>query len=218
MSLINCPKCGKQISDKSKYCVGCKYPINAKIYECKECGGRSAVKFSVCPNCGCKRKDKTKVLLIALSTLFALLLCAFLCYEFVIVRHMKTGSSSMENTIEDGEWIRCNTLSYAFEEPGRFDIIVFKCPDDEEKNYVKRIIGLPGEKVTLKEGRVYINDSDEPLDEPYLKEAPDGRGDGVYEVPEGRYFVLGDNRSNSADSRVWDDKYIRKDKILGKVE
>lgn len=107
-------------------------------------------------------------------------------------------------------------LTYNFREPKRGDIVIFKYPDNENENYIKRIIGLPGEKVTIKEGKVYIGDSTEPLEEDYVKEEWSG-GDGVYWVPEDSYFMLGDNRNNSKDSREWVNKYVHRDKILGEA-
>ena len=105
-------------------------------------------------------------------------------------------------------------FSYWFSDPQRGDVVIFKYPDNEQENYIKRIIGLPGEVIQIVEGRVYVNN--ELLDEPYLKETPYGNF-GPYEVPEGHYFMLGDNRNNSEDSRYWRNKYVAKDKILGKA-
>ena len=82
--------------------------------------------------------------------------------------------------------------------------------------YVKRVIGLPGETVEVKDGKVYINGSDTPLDEPYLPEPMEGSY-GPYEVPEGCYFMMGDNRNNSLDARFWDNKFVAKNKIVAKV-
>ena len=100
-------------------------------------------------------------------------------------------------------------LADDFEKPNG---IVFS--PDEKILYVKRIIGLPGETVQIKDGAVFINGTK--LDEPYLNEPMIG-GSGTYKVPEGKYFMLGDNRNNSKDSRYWQNKYVSKDKILGKV-
>ncbi len=82
--------------------------------------------------------------------------------------------------------------------------------------YVKRIIGLPGEKLEIKKGRVYINDSRQPLPESYLKEKAIGDF-GPYEIPEGCYFMMGDNRNDSEDARFWQNTYVEKSEILGKV-
>ena len=83
--------------------------------------------------------------------------------------------------------------------------------------FIKRIIGLPGEKVEIIDGKVYINDSKEPLEEDYIKEEMEGSF-GPYDVPEGCYFMMGDNRNDSLDSRFWNDKYVKKDAILGKAK
>lgn len=105
-------------------------------------------------------------------------------------------------------------LYYDFKEPERGDIVIFKYPDDESVDYLKRIIGLPGETVEIISGKVYING--ELLDEPYLSEEPTGDF-GPYQVPEDSYFMLGDNRAVSKDSRYWHNTYVKKDKIIAKA-
>lgn len=145
----------------------------------------------------------------------AAMLLAYVMNRFVIV-NARVPSGSMETTIMTGDRILGWRLTYNFREPKRGDIVIFKYPDNENENYIKRIIGLPGEKVTIKEGKVYIGDSNEPLEEDYVKEEWSG-GDGVYWVPEDSYFMLGDNRNNSKDSREWVNKYVHRDKILGEA-
>ena len=81
---------------------------------------------------------------------------------------------------------------------------------------LKRVIGLPGETVEIVDGKVYINGSDTPLEEPYLPEPMEGSY-GPYTVPEGSYFMLGDNRNNSRDARYWENKFVKKEKIIAKV-
>ena len=103
-----------------------------------------------------------------------------------------------------------------FDDPERFDIVIFKYPDDESQRFIKRVIGLPGETVEIREGKVYINGSDTPLDDSFTPETPVGNF-GPYTIPEGCYFMLGDNRNNSRDSRMWDNPYVKKEKILGKA-
>jgi signal peptidase I len=136
--------------------------------------------------------------------------------NFVIV-NATVPTGSMKNTIMVDDRLVAFRLSYLFSEPKRFDIVVFRYPDDETEYYVKRIIGLPGETVTIKEGRVYIDGASAPLPDDFVREPPFGEDYGPYTVPEGRYFMMGDNRNDSQDSRFWSNKYVAKDKILGKV-
>ncbi len=125
-------------------------------------------------------------------------------------------SGSMENTIMEGDRIFGNRLAYLNSDPERFDIVIFKYPDDETKTYIKRVIGLPGETVEIRDGKVYINGSSEPLDDSFCPEEPTGDF-GPYEVPENCYFMLGDNRENSADSRYWVNTYVDRSEIIGKA-
>jgi len=104
----------------------------------------------------------------------------------------------MEPGLHEGQRLLVNKVVYRFHEPERGDIVIFRPPGDPEATpYIKRIIGLPGDTVRVKDGKVYINDS--PLDEPYIKGPPSYRFSGT-KVPEDNYFVLGDNRNNSNDS------------------
>ena len=106
-------------------------------------------------------------------------------------------------------------ISKKIKDPERFDIVIFKYPDDESKLFIKRVIGLPGEKVQIKDGKVYINDSEIPLDDSFVPEKPRGSF-GPYEVPENSYFVLGDNRNHSKDSRCWNStSFVTFDEIVG---
>ena len=139
-----------------------------------------------------------------------------LVQSFLII-NARIPSESMENTIMVGDQIFGNRLAYKFGDPQRFDIVIFRYPDDEKQLFIKRVIGLPGETVTIKDGKVYINDSEEPLDDSFCPEAPLSDGDGVYQVPEDSYFMMGDNRNLSRDSRFWINKYVSRDKILGKA-
>lgn len=149
------------------------------------------------------------------KTIALALVLAFIINSFIIV-NATVPTGSMENTIMPNDRIIALRLSYLFDEPQRGDIVVFKYPDDEDILYVKRVIGLPGETITIKDGRVYIDDSTEPLADEYIKETPYGDF-GPYEVPEDHYFMMGDNRNESKDSRYWQNTYVEKSKILGKV-
>ena len=148
----------------------------------------------------------------------------------VVLINAKIPSESMENTIMTGDRIFGFRLAYGFnmdlfgneiskkwKDPERFDIVIFKYPDDESQLFIKRIIGLPGDKVEIKNGKVYINDSETPLDDSFVAETPFGSF-GPYEVPEDCYFMMGDNRNNSKDSRYWENTFVRFDQIVGKAE
>ena len=154
---------------------------------------------------------------------------AWLITSFIIV-NATVPSGSMENTIHPGDRLFGLRLTYLFTSPKRGDIIVFKYPVNEalikklssdksgkeflkankitHTNYIKRLIGLPGETVTIEDSKVYING--ELLDEPYLKETWVEKNDGfTFEVPEGCYLMMGDNRNNSSDARYWKDISLR---------
>ena len=135
--------------------------------------------------------------------------------QFILI-NAHVPSSSMENNIMAGDRIFGYRLAYRKDEPKRGDVVIFKYPDDESQLFIKRVIGLPSETVTVIDGQVYINDSETPLDEPYLAQEMIGTF-GPFEVPEGSYFMMGDNRNYSADARFWSNTYVYKDKILGKA-
>lgn len=134
----------------------------------------------------------------------------------VVLINAKIPSESMEETIMTNDRIFGFRLAYKFDEPKRYDVIIFKYPDDPSELFIKRIIGLPGETVAMRDGKVYINDSEEPLDDSFCPEKPLGDF-GPYTVPENSYFMLGDNRNYSKDSRFWEIKYVRDDLIVGKA-
>lgn len=150
------------------------------------------------------------VSVIAVAVILALLLDSFIIVNAVIP------SASMETTIMTGDRIIGNRLAYINEDPQRQDIVIFKYPDNEKELFIKRIIGVPGDTIEIIDGKVYINNSDTPLDEPYLTQVPVGNY-GPVTVPDGAYFMLGDNRNNSADSRFWNKTFVYKEKILGKA-
>ena len=139
----------------------------------------------------------------------------YLLTEFIII-NARIPTSSMEETIGVGDRIFGSRLAYKKSDPERFDIVIFKFPDDESKLYIKRVIGLPGDTVVILDGKVYINGSSEPLDDSFCPETPLGNF-GPYSVPEDSYFMLGDNRNYSADSRFWENTFVKRDKILGKA-
>ena len=134
----------------------------------------------------------------------------------VLLINAKIPSESMEDTIMTGDRIFGNRLAYINTDPQRFDIVIFKYPDDETQLFIKRVIGLPGETVEIRDGKVYIDGSETPLDDSFTPEPPQGDW-GPEVVPEGSYFMLGDNRNRSKDSRFWTNTFVKKEKILGKA-
>jgi signal peptidase I len=130
----------------------------------------------------------------------------FFIYLLVMRPHKISGQSMMPN-FQDGEFLLTEKVTYYTRSPDRGDVVVFMPPISTTDEFIKRVIGLPGEKVMVKNGHVYINDKQ--LPESYIKDGVATSGgpflsDGVdYTVPAGEYFVMGDNRPNSSDSRYW---------------
>lgn len=150
-----------------------------------------------------------------IKTIIIAVIVAFVITHFIIVNAV-VPTGSMKNTIMPNDRLIAFRLSYLFSEPQRDDIVVFKAPDDESVLYVKRIIGLPGETINIVDGKVYINDSQTPLPDEYTMEDMLGSF-GPYTVPEDSYFMMGDNRNDSQDSRYWENTFLPADNILGKV-
>jgi signal peptidase I len=142
-----------------------------------------------------------------------------------VVKNFKVEGSSMEPTLHDGEFLLVDKAVYwslppalvqrvapglaaasdgerdfVFHAPQRGDIVVFRFPNDPSRDFIKRVIGIPGDRVEIRDGQVLVNDR--PLDEPYVM-APPHYQMAVRRVAPGEYFVLGDNRNNSSDSHVW---------------
>lgn len=139
-----------------------------------------------------------------------------LLQNFVII-NAQIPSESMEKTIMVGDRIFGYRLAYKTHDPQRYDVVIFRYPDDEKEYFIKRVIGLPGESVDIIDGKVYINGSQQALDDSFCPEMPTGIGDGHFEVPADSYFMLGDNRNVSKDSRFWNNPYVNKNKILGEA-
>ena len=162
-----------------------------------------------------QRKNRLKEFLSYLIPIALAVILANLLNNYVII-NARIPSGSMENTIQIGDRLIGYRLAYKNSDPQRGDIIMFTNPDDDSEILIKRIIGMPGEVVDIVDGVVYIDG--EVLEEDYLKEDwVDRTGPYHYEVPEDCYFVMGDNRNNSADARVWTNTYVTRDSILGKA-
>lgn len=159
--------------------------------------------------------DFWKEVISLLGTMAVAAVAVFLLTEFVII-NARIPSGSMEHTISPGDRLIGNRLAYVVREPKRGDIVIFRWPDDERELFVKRIIGLPGETITIDEAKIYIDG--ELLEEDYLKEEwTVDNGPYTFEIPEGSYLVLGDNRNNSKDARYWENTYVEEDQILGEA-
>lgn len=142
-----------------------------------------------------------------------------LCIFFVVqltLESCQVEGYSMENSLLDGQRLLVIKANYWFGDPQRGDVIIFHSPQEPDRNLIKRVIALPGEWVEIKDGKVYITDTDGdtfPLDEPYIV----GTNDPYprTQVPEGCYFVLGDNRNHSSDSRKWG--MLPRENIIGEA-
>ena len=124
---------------------------------------------------------------------------------------IRVDGASMEPTLQSGEFVIVNKLAYLFGEPTTGDVIVFHFPRDPDQEYIKRIIGLPGDRVEIKNGEVYVNDR--VLDEDYIAASP--VYEDILEVPGDSLIVLGDNRNNSSDSHNWGP--VPLDHVIGKA-
>lgn len=161
---------------------------------------------------------RTKGVLRELFSWVMVVVCAFVL-AFVITRYIiikaEVPTGSMISTIQIDDRLIGNRLAYLFSNPKRGDIVIFPYPDNEKETYIKRIVGLPGETIEIVEGVLYIDGK--VYEEPYLNEPMKKENCGPFLVPEGHYFMMGDNRNHSWDSRYWTNHYVAKDKILGKA-
>lgn len=151
---------------------------------------------------------------IVIAVIIALLLKAFVFANAIV----PTGS--MLNTIQKKDRIIASRLAYINSSPERYDIVLFYNPDNENEIFVKRVIGLPNETVEVVDGVVYVTKTDGKtiqLDDSFVTYCEPTGDCGPFEVPEGCYFMMGDNRNGSWDSRFWDNKYVREEKIIGKA-
>jgi signal peptidase I len=150
---------------------------------------------------------------------FVFAIAIFLFVYLLVLQPHKIKGASMEPNFPDGEYLLTDKLSYRFGEPERGDVVVFEAPRTDGEEFIKRIIGLPSETVSIMDGKIYINN--QKLQETYLSTTLlTGSGSFLTEgkkivVPDEKYFVLGDNRSASSDSRMWG--FVSKDKITGRA-
>ena len=136
----------------------------------------------------------------------------FIAQPFIV------SGASMDNTFENGQYLIVDQVSYYLDDPARGDVVIFRYPRDPSKFFIKRVIGVPGDTVTIEEAVVTVTNADNPegftLDEPYVKSmqatAPFSEVLGPRE-----YFVMGDNRDQSSDSRVWG--VLQEERIIGRA-
>ena len=167
-----------------------------------------------------RRRREPGIIREILGWIFYIIVILVLTYVIITYVGQRTSvsGSSMETTLSDGDQLLVDKLSYRFQDPKRFDIIVFPYQYEENTYYIKRIIGLPGETVQVVDGYVYINGSrlesdiygNELMDDPMAASQPITLG-------EDEYFVLGDNRNHSQDSRDPSVGEVKKDTIMGKA-
>ncbi len=147
-----------------------------------------------------------------LAVILALFIITFIAQSF------RVDGSSMEPTLHNSQRLIVDKISYRFNQPHVGDILVFRYPTDMKRMFIKRIIGVPGDDILIKDGTVYRNG--QPLVENYINGPTHGaftRNYGPIVVPEDSYFVLGDNRLNSDDSRYPDVGFVPKENIIGRA-
>ena len=146
-----------------------------------------------------------------LETVVSAGVIAFIIITFIGQVTVVKGAS-MEDTLFNRERLICNKIVYRLSEPERGDIIIFKPPIDQNHNYIKRVIAIEGDKVKILDGQVYLNGK--ALSEDYIEHYSHETMPEI-KVPEDAYFVLGDNRANSSDSRFWG--FVPRENIIGKA-
>lgn len=163
--------------------------------------------------------DKLKSFLLDAFEVLIFAVSIFLFIYLLIVQPHKIKGASMEPNFFDGEYLLTNKIGYRLDLPERGDVVVFKAPGTNGDEFIKRIIGLPGEVISIQNNRVFINSK--PLNEIYLPESTKTltgtflREGKQITIPNEKYFVLGDNRAHSSDSRAWG--FVGKDQITGKA-
>lgn len=137
----------------------------------------------------------------------------FIAQPFIV------SGASMDNTFHNGQYLIVDQVTYYFEDPARGDVIVFRYPRDPSKFFIKRIIGLPGDTVKITDGRITISNDENPegftLSEPYVKEVMEPAPPFTETLGDREYFVMGDNRNQSSDSRSWG--ILQDDRIVGRI-
>lgn len=156
----------------------------------------------------------TKWLAKTITSLIIGAVAAFILFNYVFLI-AEVVSGSMEPTVMTGSYTMSNRLSYTVGDPQRGDVAFFRPVDKHNKVFLKRVIGIPGDHVVVKYGNVYVNHKQ--LEEPYVPETMNDSMDGEWDVPAGKYFVMGDNRNNSDDSRRWKHSFVERKDFIAKA-
>lgn len=156
----------------------------------------------------------TMRILKVLVVYFVFLGVFYLVFKMVLMLN-NIPSSSMEGTIMTGDILIATRYDISEEDIKRYDILIFHSSDTPAVAHIKRVIGLPGETIEVKDGKVYADGIE--LDNSFVKEPMHSDGDGTYVVPEGCYFFMGDNRNHSIDCRFWEEKYVPVENVEGKA-
>ncbi len=128
-----------------------------------------------------------------------------------VIARVRVENISMQPTLQSGEFILVNKLAYKLSDVSRGDIVIFHFPQDPREDYIKRVIGIPGDTITIQNSRVMVNNH--PLTEPYIAAEP--QYSGSWTVPPDEIFVLGDNRNQSSDSHSWG--FVPYENLVGKA-
>ena len=148
---------------------------------------------------------------------FVLTIAILLQVRLFIALPFVVSGESMRPTFETGDYIVVDQLTYRFEDPKRGDVVVFRYPNDPSKFFIKRVVALPGEKVEVSDSKVTVYNAEHPkgleLEEPYIYYTRDDQVEVT--LAEDEYYVLGDNRFSSSESRIWGP--LKKDMILGRA-
>jgi signal peptidase I len=164
------------------------------------------------------RKNMKKNVIKEILSWVLIIVIAFLLAKVInkyVLYNVSSPTDSMDSTFLVDEKVAVLRPAYLFSKPNRGDIVVFPAPDEPKENYIKRIIGLPGETIEGINGKVYIDGK--PLKENYLKEPMKKEDFGPFKIPKGNYFMMGDNRNISLDARYWEHKYVPLKKIEGRA-
>ena len=151
------------------------------------------------------------------------MLCTFVSLQFSVIFNAVIPSESMEPTIMTGDRVIGNRLAYAHSDVERYDIVMFHDLSDYNTILIKRVMGLPGETLTIHDGNVYLvkeNGEEEKLEDKFCmtpESTEEGDMDEYFTVPDNSYFVLGDNREMSYDARFWNKHFVPKDYIIAEA-